>query len=212
MKALIFDYDGLIVDSEYPEYLSWKEVYHLAGVKLSEQVWTSAVGSVDAFNPQSYLEKATGRTFDWEVIEKARRQKLTERQMIQPVLPGVAGLMYRGKEAGYRIGVASNSTAAWVELGLERLGLRHLVESVRTVESVKWPKPHPEIYLRVIEDLNADVRETYVFEDSQPGVRAAKAAGLTVIAVPSLLTRYHDLSMADQVVENLDQFELPDWG
>ena len=85
------------------------------------------------------------------------------------------------------------------------------MESVRTVESVKWLKPPPEIYLRVIEDLNADVRETYLFEDSQPGVRAAKAAGLTVIAVPSLLTRYHDLSMAEQVVENLDQFELPDW-
>jgi len=211
LKALIFDYDGLIVDSETPEYHSWKEIYHLAGVELTEQVWTSAVGAVNAFDPRAFLEKTTGRTFDWDVIEKARRQKLSERQVAQPVLAGVAGLMYRGVEAGYRIGVASNSTAAWVELGLERLGLRHLIESVRTVESVKWPKPHPEIYLRVLEDLNADVHETLAFEDSQPGIRAAKAAGLTVIAVPNLLTRTHDLSLADQILDNLDQFELPEF-
>lgn len=211
MNALIFDYDGLIVDSETPEYLSWKEVYHLAGVELTEQVWTSAVGAVNGFDPKAFLENATGRTFDWEVIEKARRQKLSERQMLQPILPGVAGLMFRAAEAGYRIGVASNSTAAWVELGLERLGLRHLIETIRTVESVKWPKPHPEIYLRVLEDLNADAHETWAFEDSQPGVRAAKAAGLTVIAVPNVLTRHHDLSLADQILDNLDQFELPEF-
>ncbi len=212
MKALIFDYDGLIVDSETPEYLTWREVYHLAGLDLTEEVWKAAVGSVDAFDPRGYLENVTGRTFDWEVIERARRQKLSERQMIQPVLPGVVGMMFRGVEAGYRIGVASNSTAVWVEMGLERLGLRHLIEAVRTVESVKWPKPHPELYLRVIEDLNADVSETIAFEDSQPGVRAAKAAGLTVVAVPNVLTKHHDLTMADYVVTNLDHFELPGQG
>lgn len=210
MKALIFDYDGLIVDSELPEFLSWKEVYQLAGVDLSVEDWLAAVGAVNAFDPRAHLEHLTGRCFDWENIDKVRRQKLAERQMMQPLLPGVLGLLLRGKEAGYRIGAASNSTAAWVELGLERLGIRHFFESVRTIESVKWPKPHPEIYLRVLEDLNADMRETFVFEDSQPGVRAAKAAGLTVIAVPNALTKYHDLSLADQVLSGLDQFELPE--
>ncbi|HEY5754153.1 MAG TPA: HAD-IA family hydrolase [Chthoniobacterales bacterium] len=209
MKALIFDYDGLIVDSEWPEFESWREIYQLAGTDLTPEEWTAAVGSVNAFDPKAHLEKATGRKFDWEMIDKARRQKITERLMHQPLLPGVLGMLLRGQEAGYRIGVASNSAAAWVEVGLERLGIRHLVETVRTIESVKWPKPHPEIYLRVIEDLNAETHETLAFEDSQPGVRAAKAAGLTVIAVPNALTKYHDLSLADQIIESLDRFELP---
>ncbi len=209
MKALIFDYDGLIVDSEYPEYLSWKEIYAEAGVELTEQVWTSAVGSVNAFDPKSHLEKATGLTFDWVAINLERRRKLMERQLSQPVLPGVRDLMERGRAGGWRIGVASNSTSIWVEDGLKRLGLRSLVEAVRTVDQVQSPKPHPEVYLRVLEDLGAAAAESYAFEDSQPGVTAAKAAGLTVIGVPSLLTRHQDLSLANRLVESLSHFELP---
>lgn len=75
LKALIFNYDGLMVDSEYPEYLFWKEVYHLAGVELTEQVWTSAVGSVNAFDPKSYLEKVMGRMFDWGSYRKSASSK-----------------------------------------------------------------------------------------------------------------------------------------
>ncbi len=208
MKALIFDYDGLIVDSEYPEYLSWKEIYATSGVELTEQIWTSAVGSVNAFDPKSHLEKASGLSFDWLAINLERRRKLTERQLSQPVLPGVRELMERGRDAGWRIGVASNSTSIWVEDGLKRLGLRSFVEAVRTVDQVQYPKPHPEVYLRVLEELGAAVAESLAFEDSQPGVTAAKAAGLTVIGVPSLLTRHQDLSLADRLVESLSHFEL----
>jgi HAD superfamily hydrolase (TIGR01509 family) len=209
LKALIFDYDGLVVDSEYPEYLSWKEVYARHGVELTEQVWTSAVGSVNAFDPKSTLEKATGLAFDWVEINLERRRKLTEHQMQQPVLPGVRELMERGRAAGWRIGVASNSTAIWVEEGLQRLGLRHYVEAVRTRDDVTSPKPHPEVYLQVLADLGALAGESLAFEDSQPGVTAAKAAGLTVIAVPSALTRHQDLSLADSRVTSLAEYELP---
>ncbi|MEO7932418.1 MAG: HAD-IA family hydrolase [Chthoniobacterales bacterium] len=209
MKALIFDYDGLVVDSEYPEYLSWKEVYAGYNVELTEQVWTSAVGSVNAFDPKSTLERSTGLAFDWVEINLERRRKLTERQLRQTILPGVRELMERGRAEGWRIGVASNSTFIWVDEGLKRLGLRDYVEALRTVDQVTSPKPHPEVYLRVLADLGATAGESLAFEDSQPGITAAKAAGLTVIAVPSALTRHQDLSLADRQVGSLAEFELP---
>lgn len=212
MKALIFDFDGLIVDTEMPEYLSWKEVYALHGEELTEQDWTLAVGSVGVFSPKAELEKRTGLAFDWTPIDLARRQKLTEHQLRQPVLPGVRELMERARELGYRLGVASNSTAPWVEGGLERLGLRTLIDVVRTVETVANPKPAPDVYLAVVSDLSADPARTLVFEDSHPGIRAGKAAGLIVIAVPSALTRYQDLSMADETVVSLADFSLPEEG
>jgi HAD superfamily hydrolase (TIGR01509 family) len=182
-------------------------VYEAAGVELTEQVWTSAVGSVNAFLPKAFLENATGRVFDWESIDRERRRKLLVHQHAQPVLPGVADLMLRGREAGFRIGVASNSTRDWVEHGLERLGLLPLIEVIRTVETVPRPKPFPDVYLAVLGNLQAEAGQSFAFEDSEPGVRAAKAAGLRVVAVPSALTRYQDLSLADCTVASLEGFD-----
>lgn len=216
LKALIFDFDGLIVDTEMPEYLSWREVYEANGAVLTMKDWLVAVGAVGAFDPRAELEKRTGVAFDWPVIDMERRQKLTHCQLAQPILPGVRELMKRGRELGYRIGVTSNSTAPWVEGGLERLGLRGLVDAVRTVETVSRPKPAPDVYLALLADLGGNVdfdpTHTLVFEDSAPGIHAAKAAGLTVIAVPSALTRQQDLSMADETVESLAEFSLPEEG
>ena len=116
----------------------------------------------------------------------------------------------QGTRLGYRLGVASNSTADWVRPGLERLGLANAFSVVRTVDTVTRPKPAPDVYLAVLNDLGVSGAHGYAFEDSEPGVRAAKAAGLYTVAVPNALTCHQDLSMADEVRENLVGYRLPE--
>ncbi len=208
-RALILDFDGLIVDTEMSEYRAWREVYEGAGEHLAVEDWLRAVGYVNGFDPRAHLETLTGRTFDWQKIDEGRRGRIQELNASLQTLPGVRELIAQGLRLGYRLGLASNSTADWVLPGLERLGLRRSFAVVRTVDTVDRPKPAPDVYLAVLADLGATAAGGYACEDSEPGVRAAKAAGLYVIAVPNPLTRHQDLSMADEVRESLEGVHLP---
>ncbi len=212
--ALIFDFDGLIVDSETPEFQAWQEIFRAHGAELTAADWRAAVGYINGFDPRAHLESLAGHNaFNWPELEAARRLRNAELMRGQPVLPGIVELMRAGAEAGWKIGVASSSTRDWVEGGLERLGLRELVETVTTRDSpgVRAPKPAPDVYLLALRLLGADgdPSKSFAFEDSQPGVQAAKAAGMRVIAVPNALTRHQDLSVADAILASMLEFKLP---
>lgn len=210
-RALILDFDGLIVDSEMPAYEAWRELYEREGAHLAVTEWLDAVGYVDGFDPRAHLERLTGRVFDWPVLDLEVNARARELVWASEPLPGVIALLEAGRAAGWRLGVASNSSADWVVPGLERLGLRHYFEVVRTVDTVARPKPQPDVYLGALADLGiSTAKGSLAFEDSEPGVRAAKAAGLYVVAVPSELTRQQDLSLADEIRTNLASFRLPD--
>ena len=208
-RALIFDFDGLIVDSETPAYEAWRELYEREGVHLAVADWLNAVGYVDGFDPQNHLEKVTGRVFDWPALDLEVKARARELVWASPPLPGVVALLEAGWTAGWRLGVASNSSADWVVPGLERLGLRSYFEVVRTVDTVARPKPQPDVYLGALADLGLSTATgSLAFEDSAPGVRAAKAAGLYVVAVPNALTQHQDLSPADEIRASLEGFRL----
>jgi HAD superfamily hydrolase (TIGR01509 family) len=210
-RALILDFDGLMVDSEMPEYLAWKEIYAREGAHLRVEDWLNAVGYVNGFDPQAHLEKLTGQTFDWLTLETWRAGRLVELRaaMGRETLPGVRALIDQAEQWGYRLGVASNSTDDWVLSGLDRIGLRGRFLTVRTRDSVLLPKPAPDVYLGALSDLGASAAGSLAFEDSEPGVTAAKAAGLYVVAVPNELTRLQDLSLADEIVSSLEGFRMP---
>ena len=213
-RALLFDFDGLIVDSETPEFVGWQEIFRAHGAELTETDWRAAVGYINGFDPRAHLENLVGHNaFNWPELEAARRLRNAEIMRGQPVLPGIAELMRAGVASGWRIGVASSSTRDWVEGGLDRLGLRELVETICTRDSpgVRAPKPAPDVYNLALRELGADAdpSQSFAFEDSQPGVQAAKAAGLRVIAVPNALTQHQDLSVADAMLASMLDFKLP---
>ena len=197
-RALILDFDGLIVDTEMPGYLAWQEIYENEGVHLELADWLNAVGYVNGFDPRAHLTKLTGRTFDWPAREVRVTERARELILAQPVLPGVEELIHQGLELGYRLAIASNSTADWVIPGLERLGLRGFFETVCTVDQVARPKPQPDIYLDALARLGLTTAAgSYAFEDSHPGVQAANP-----------LTRHQDLSLADEIHDSLAGFVL----
>ncbi len=214
-RALIFDFDGLIVDSETPEFTAWQEIFRAHNAELTETDWRAAVGYINGFDPRAHLARLAGHNaFNWPEIEAARRLRNAELMRGQPVLPGIAELMRAGRAAGWRVGVASSSTRDWVEPGLERLGLRDLVEAIATRDSpgISAPKPAPDVYRLALRLLGAEGEpgRSFAFEDSQPGVQAARAAGLRVVAVPNALTRHQDLSVADAMLASMLEFRLPE--
>lgn len=215
-RALIFDFDGLLVDTENPVFDAWREIYRAHGAELTLTEWLRAVGYVHGFDPRRRLEELTGwrSDLDWVEIEAELDRLVDARMIVQGPLPGVMDLLRAGAAAGWRLGVASNSTPDWVLPGLERLGIRGYFGTVRTRVGVARPKPAPDVYLAAVHDLlgpDADpAAGSIAFEDSQPGVEAAAAAGLRVVAVPSALTRHQDLSRAHEVVASLEGYVLPD--
>lgn len=209
-RALVFDYDGLIVDSETPEFLCWQAAFAEQGQRLDLQDWIHVVGGAAIVDMSVELERRTGRRLDWAPIH-ARRLELHQRLFEgQDLLPGVRALFEQGAAQGWAIGVASNSSVGWVQRGLDRFGLRRYVGALRGRDTAARPKPHPDPYAEVLAELGADPAFSFGFEDSAPGVASAKAAGLTVVAVPNALTRHQDLSQAHHVLASLEQFALPE--
>jgi HAD superfamily hydrolase (TIGR01509 family) len=209
-RALVFDFDGLILDTEWPEYAAWKKVFEDFGQELPIQDWMGAVGRPPGNTDfQQRLEAQLGRTVDWSTVAPGRRAHHQALVAEQEILPGVADLMRQGQARGWALGVASSSSHEWVSGHVKRLGLDAYVQTYRTKSNCTRLKPHPDPYLLACQDLDADPASSFAFEDSAPGVAAARAAGLTVVAVPNRITRHHDLSAAHQRLESLEHFKLP---
>jgi HAD superfamily hydrolase (TIGR01509 family) len=203
IRALVFDFDGLILDTEEPIYRSWLEVYRAHGEDLPFERWIQTVGTSNAaFDPRRHLETRLGRALAPEVLEERIRRR-TEMILAQSALPGVVELLGAAGAAGLRIGVASSSSREWVAGHLERLAILQRFTCVRCRDDVTAVKPAPDLYLAVIDCLGVGAQEAVAIEDSPNGVTAAKAAGMWCVAVPNHITSGLDLSHADVVLPTL---------
>jgi HAD superfamily hydrolase (TIGR01509 family) len=208
LAALVFDFDGLIVDTENPGFISWQEIYQEFGATLQIDDWRHATGYVAGFDPAVHLEKILGRRLDWPQLIPKREARNWELTLQAHVLPGIEPLMRNAKERQLRIGVASNSGNGWVEGGLSRLGLRKFVDTVVTRDMVIDPKPAPDIYLKTVQTLQVAPADAVALEDSEPGCRSAKQAGLKAVAIPNQFSERQDLSVADLVVKSASELNL----
>lgn len=209
MQALIFDFDGTILDTELTEFQAWQEAYKQHGAELTIEVWLPLIGTNDyPFDPVAHIESLSGETLERSQIEAwVSEYKRELNEALEP-LPGVLDYLHGAKEQGLRLAVASSSNRAWVEGHLERLGLLELFEVVRTREWVERTKPDPALFLRAAEGLGLEPGQTIVLEDSLNGVKAGKAAGAFTVAIPNSLTRHLDLSHADLILSSLSEMPL----
>jgi HAD superfamily hydrolase (TIGR01509 family) len=203
VRGLIFDFDGLILDTELPIFQSWSEIYRRHGQELAPDFWQSIVGrGSNWFDPVADLESRLGVTFDRERLQAERKRRQAEMVAALTVLPGVVEWRAEARGAGVGLGVASSSVRSWVLGHLERLGLDGWA-CVRCRDDVARPKPAPDVYFAVLECLGVAPEEAIAVEDSTFGVEAAKEAGCYCVAVPSSMTVDHDLSRADLVLPSL---------
>jgi HAD superfamily hydrolase (TIGR01509 family) len=209
IRALVFDFDGLILDTEVPIFQAWAELYAEHGVELELALWQSIIGT-DSFDPVAELERRLGRTLDWAVIDERRRQRRDELQALEAVRPGILGWLAEAKRRGLPVGIASSSPRQWVLDHLDRLGLVEQFACIRCRDDVGEAKPSPASYRAVLDYFGVAPSEGLAVEDSVHGVAAAKAAGMWCVAVPGPLTRGMDFSGADLVLDSLDQVDLAD--
>jgi HAD superfamily hydrolase (TIGR01509 family) len=210
IRALVFDFDGLILDTEEPVYRSWLEVYQEHGEDLPFERWVQIVGSTTAgFHPQHHLEERLGRSLTQEVLDR-RVSRRTEMVLAQKVLPGVVRHLQEAKAMGLKVGLASSSTSDWVTGHLARLGILESFDCIRCRDQVANAKPEPDLYLAVLECLGVIASDAIAIEDSPNGVQAAKRAGLRCVAIPNSITADLDLGQADLVLGSLADVTLAD--
>lgn len=207
LRALIFDFDGLMVDTETTALLSWQELYAAHGKVLPLDKWATTIGTWNAaWDPACDLAERIGRPLtDAEAAE--RRAREAELALAQPLLPGVAAHLASAEARGLSLAIASSSSRSWVVRHLRRHGLLDLFECVCTRDDVARTKPDPELYLAALSCLRLPASDVLAYEDSVLGVAAARAAGLRVVAVPGPLTRDCDFTGADLVVRSLEGVE-----
>ncbi len=209
IEAIIFDFDGLILDSETPDYQSWQEMYAEFGVTLPLAVWLDNIGTVDLFNPYLHLENLLGHPVDRQDVHDRRKRRDNELMAAQTILPGVKTVLAEAQRLGLKIGLASSSDHAWVDGHLARLGLMDWFDAVRCSDDVNGrSKPDPAVYLAAVDALQVKANRALALEDSPNGLQAAKEAGLFCAAVPNPMTRDLNFDRADIRLESLADMPL----
>lgn len=200
IRALVFDFDGLILDTETPLIESYRDVHLAHGVPFDHATFLRSVGHADyAFDPWHGFSPHADRA----ALEVERRARKDERLLAQNVLPGVVALLDAAQATNLRVGLASNSEHEWVEPQLARLGLLDRFEFLACREDAPSPKPEPDLYKLVLRRFGLRGFEAIAFEDSHTGSLAAKRAHLWCVAAPNVSTAHHDFAHVDLRVSSL---------
>ncbi|MWV43260.1 HAD-IA family hydrolase [Paenibacillus sp. HJL G12] len=209
IKAVVFDFDGLMVDTETPAYHAFCKVYGEYGKELPLEMYAQCVGtSFDVFNPYTYLAEILQHTVDPEVIRKQVDVRYKEMlQHIQP-RPGVVEYLSEAKELGLKIGLASSSYFNWLEPYLTKFDLHGYFDSINTADLVQEVKPNPELYLLSLRKLEVEPEEAISFEDSLNGFTAAKKAGLHTVIVPNEMTSTFPFEDYDLKIPSMESMGL----
>jgi HAD superfamily hydrolase (TIGR01509 family) len=212
IKALIFDFDGLILDTETPEFRVWQSIYGEHGHELPIERWGRIIGGLGAahFDPAAYLTELTSGGAAPVVTRNRHRSASDELIRCQAVRPGVRDLLSEARLRRMGLAVASSSPHAWVDAHLTRLGLFDRFDRVICADDVPAgrTKPHPDLFLKALEVLGAHADEALAFEDSPNGVKAARAAGLFVVAAPNPVTSLLEFEGESLRVDSLADLPL----
>ena len=208
IDAFVFDFDGLIVDTEWCEYVSIAEQFEQYGHRYAVEHFQQFVGTAWPTGWAEELIETVGEPLDATLLNVQRRSRRDELLHACGTLPGVVELLDLAHSEGVPLAVASSSTRDWVEPHLERLGLRDRFSAVLTRNDVERAKPAPDLFTAAARALDVAPGRTIVFEDSFNGCTAAKAAGMACVVAPNRITVIQDFAHADLVVATLAEVEM----
>lgn len=205
IKAVIFDFDGTIIDTETAWYKVFKDAYEKYGVDLSLTTYSQCLGtSLQTFNPYTHLSTHHAIPIDLDEFRAMILQnyeKLIEQESMRP---GILNLLQEAKAAGLKIGIASSSHRDWIDKFVEKLNIGDYFECYCTADTVSNVKPDPELYLQALEQLGVKSNEAIAIEDSPNGARAAVAAGLHTVVIKNTLTKQLPFSHGHYTIESLE--------
>lgn len=203
IKAVVFDFDGTLLDTETSAYEAFCDIYAEHGQTLRLEDWALGIGTHGGFSPYEDLAAKTGKQIDRDALEARYRALHGERVAGIALRPGVMDRLEEARRLGLRIGLASSSDRAWLEKYTALLGIRDYFEVICSADDVERVKPDPALYLMAVKALGATGEEAIAIEDSMNGLRAAKAAGLFAIVVPNSVTGHMDFTGADLIADSL---------
>ncbi|WP_053375899.1 HAD family hydrolase [Paenibacillus sp. FJAT-27812] len=211
IKALVFDFDGLIIDTETPSYHAFRQVYQQYGVELPVALYAKCVGtSLDHFNPYTYIAECVADTVDLQQFKEKFKAIYAELLKEATIRPGVIAYLEEAKRLNLKVGLASSSHLNWIEPYLIKHHLADYFDSFSTADEVANVKPDPELYLLSLQKLGVAAGEAISFEDSLNGFRAAKAAGLNTVIVPNELTKDFEFADYDLLIPSMAEVDLAD--
>jgi HAD superfamily hydrolase (TIGR01509 family) len=203
-SAVLFDFDGVLVDTEWAIYQAWKRTFLSHGHALPLEIYTRCIGTdFNTWSPKTHLEDLTGRDFDWHDLDTRRQQEIMADLANEGPMHGVVPLLEKLSSIAMPMSVVSSSSHTWVDRWLEKLGLFHHFQTTVCRGDAPRIKPAPDLFLAASERLAIAPANCLVIEDSLNGLKAAKEAGMSVWIVPNRVTGCLDFSLADRVFRSL---------
>jgi mannitol-1-/sugar-/sorbitol-6-/2-deoxyglucose-6-phosphatase len=214
IKAVIFDMDGLLVDSMPLWREAEQDTARLVGIDISEEHFLATA----AFKPDEVVRWWFENIKEWE----APSQKEIEERLVKKLIslveekgvakPGALKILTQKRKRKVKIALASASPMRIIDAALSKVGIRDFFDEIYSAEFEKRGKPHPDVYLTAARKLGFHPEECLVFEDSLNGLLAAKSAGMKCVVVPDQeQTKNKRFSSADEILESLEDFEEEHW-
>ena len=212
IKALLFDFDGLILDTETPDVHAWESIYAEYGFTFPLDSWVQIIGGTGAssFNAAAHLQGLLSDPLDLEDLQKRQTHLSHSLVAEQSLMPGVLDYLHEAKRLGLKLAIASSSQHSWVDTHARRMGIFDYFDRVICADDVGIgrTKPHPDLFLKALDELHVRKDEAIVFEDSPNGVRAAHAAGIFVVAVPNSVTSLLTIEDVNLTLSSLADLSL----
>lgn len=208
VKALVFDMDGVLIDSEPLHLLAYQRYLADFGLTFLEEDNHQFLGMKDLDCAKHLLERHKLEITAVEFVERKERvlhQLFKEQLQVQP---GVHQTLEKAMELQIPMVVASSATMPTIELVVELTGIRKYFRYLCSGDEVPNGKPAPDVFLLAAERLGEKPSECLVIEDTFNGVCAAKAAGMMCIAIPCQATRHQDFAHADLVLRSMEEVNL----
>lgn len=208
IKGIVFDFDGLIFDTETHQYKVLQEIFMEHGSELPLSIWQQEIGTFTGFSPFHYLEEQLERKIEHAVLEEQFKEKFHSKLAQENARDGVEEYLQMAKELDLKIGLASSSSFKWVSSHLKNLQLFDYFECIRTSDDVEKVKPDPALYIQAAQCLGLTPEECLVFEDSANGALAAKRAGMGCVIVPNEMTHTMEFCNVEHRLESMSDMTL----
>lgn len=199
LRAVLFDFDGILVDTEWAIYQAWCRCFEEQGCELPLSIYTRCIGSDFAtWSPKTYLEELTGKIFDWDQLDRDRQKEIVHELSDEGVMDGVQEIIEVLLARDIPIGVVSSSSHHWVDGWLDQLEIRQYFTHVVCRGDAPRIKPAPDLWLEAARRFDLSPASCLAIEDSHNGLISAQEAGMPVWVVPNRVTSVLDFSSAQE--------------